>query len=207
MSSQVNGQSDKMTTINDIAQLNNVEIHDEGCTIYRNAILKWQKELLESNKALQELCKPLIDSQVLPWICGESSIFELTKAYQNMCEIVMFSLDYFSDDSDMLLIPVKEPLEILDPQGLFANKSWYYYSYAMSAIFDIFSHLLDRPEFKDKCPNVACISQNYFETLAMIQKIAISKEKSISLHKHDCLEDIIDLPDILVADIHPNNGG
>jgi hypothetical protein len=178
--------------------------YDPGSELYRDAICQWDKFFFNKYK-MTELASLLLCSRVLPWI-SNNDITKWAKGYQNLCEIVMFCIqsnpDLFSElDFGKVLIKKIDPDKELSSVDRFAGL----FPYGMSSIFFIFQHILKTA----KNLSVACISQNYFETLTLIEKMG--KTGSIRLIKNDLgqfpekLKDIEKIPDILIADIHPNN--
>jgi hypothetical protein len=181
---------------------------DPGCALYRDAILQWSTCFFKKYN-LDEFVQALLSNQVAPWMSLKGGIVKWAKAYQNTCEIVMFCLQFFSEDFLELKI---EPVlwEILEKhaQCKEVHKSFGLFSYAMSAIFFVFFHILQRAEFKEKPLIIACISQNYFETIDLLEKMASQNptgKKQILSQKVHSLASIEGTPAILIADIHPNN--
>lgn len=178
-------------------------INDPGSACLRDAILQWHSCFFQNYKLL-EFASPLLCSQVLPWISEKAGIVQWAKAYQNLCEIVMFCLQSFPEkfaglDFDSTV------MNMLGTQEQFSNihVSIGLFPYAMTTVFDVFSRILNRSEFKGKPVQVACISQNYFETLDLVKNMFL--QSHIKPQKPDLLDAIEGIPDILIADIHPNN--
>lgn len=177
------------------------ENDDIGCSIYRDAILKWQNTFFASNPQAENLVLQLLCSQVKPWISTQSTIVQWAKAYQNLCEILMLCFDYFPElTSSKNLESVS--LKMLDKISDYGNKSFDLYSYGMSAFFHVFYQILNRQEFLKEQLSVANISQNYFEITALIENIGGER---IYVNQKKSLTDIEEIPHILIADIHPNN--
>lgn len=177
---------------------------DEGCKIYRDAILRWQSVFFDKHAAALHIADPLLNSQVAPWINKESTIIQWAKAYQNLCEIIMFCFEYLEEEELSFDVNFASTASsLLDKENKFENKSFGLYSYGMGAIFEVLTQILSRNEFKEKKLLITCISQNYFETLELIEKMM--GQSNILMSKVSSLDKIKDVPNILVADIHPND--
>ena len=176
---------------------------DNGIKIYRDAILHWDNKFFKEYPELLKFSVPLLCTQVKPWLLQDSNLVQWAKAYQNLCEIILLCLDSFPN------LPVDDVAKIallnLDPKRQFQAhyKSAGSHAYGMATFFEIFHQIMKRDEFKDKKISIACISQNYFEILDVMEKM---KEKNhILLQKKNNLNDIPETPNILIADVHPNN--
>ncbi len=193
---------------------------DPGAELYRDAILQWDACFFQKHQfplAYQLLC-----SQVSPWMSSAYGVVQWAKAYQNICEIIMFAVEYLEIDTpeeskdensnvgSMGASKMAEfksnLLHILNGQGhiskLHADVGLF--SYAMGASFFVLDNLLKRPEFA-AAADIACVSQSYFETQSMLDTLVNVKGKGFVLQKEHLLDDIEGIPDILVADIHSNN--
>lgn len=178
-------------------------LNDPGSELYKEAILHWSQQFFDYYE-LTGFATDLLNQQVVPWISEEGTIVEWAKAYQNLMEIVMFCIQ--SNPDNFHDVHFEETvLSELDPQCLYKDlhRSVGLYSYGMGSIFSIFRKVLEREDLAEKEISVACVSQNYFETLDLIESFAngrqIFSEKSGSLHE------ITQFSDLLIADIHPNN--
>lgn len=187
--------------IDKLEEISNFDLLDDlGSACFRDAILRWHACFFREH-GLTDFAAPLLGSQVTPWIKKNGDITQWAKAYQNMCEVVMFCLQSMPDKfkhykfEETLLKATSTDSSISRSAGIFP--------YAMSTLFHIFQNLLARDEFKNKKVSVACISQNYFETLGMMETFA--GQGSIENQNKESLNEITEIPDILVADIHPNN--
>ncbi|SPJ31793.1 F-box protein [Candidatus Protochlamydia amoebophila] len=182
---------------------------DPGSELYRKAILQWHVCFFEHYK-LTKFAAPLLHSQVSPWILkaiGDKEIVQWAKAYQNLCEIVMFCLQTFPEKFselnlesillDSLQNEHKLPASIQTSIGLFP--------YAMTGFLHIFDHLLHRFEALQQPFIMTHLCHNYFETFNLVELLGKKKSPLISSTKVDWIEDIKGFPDVLIADIHPNN--
>ncbi|WP_075882663.1 F-box protein [Candidatus Protochlamydia sp. W-9] len=181
---------------------------DPGSELYRKAILQWHICFFEHYE-LTKFAAPLLHSQVSPWISnatGDKEIVQWAKAYQNLCEIVMFCLQTFPEKFselnlesillDCLQNERKLPPSIQTTIGLFP--------YAMTGFLHIFDHLLQRFEALQQPFIMTHLCHNYFETFNLVELLG-TKSPLISSTKVDWIEDINEFPDVLIADIHPNN--
>lgn len=177
--------------------------NDNGIEIYRDAILCWNDKFFKRYPEVLSFAELLLCTQVKPWLTQDVSLVQWAKAYQNLCEIVLLSLDYFPE----LQIPDLNSiiLQNLDPHQQFQAeyKLVGSHSYGMSTFFDIFYQINQRDEFFNKKISIACISQNYFEILSLME--SLEGKEHVSLQTKESLKDVQDTPDILIADIHPNN--
>ncbi len=208
-----------------IAEIANYTFKDDpGSELYRDAILKWDACFFQKHQAA--FAYPLLCSQVGPWISPSAGVVQWAKAYQNICEIVMFSLDYLekpsneeskleSKDENLHVNAIGAAemsafkaslLRILDSSGYLSklHTDVGLFPYAMGASFFVLDHLLKRPEFAASA-DIACISQSYFETQSLLDTFVAAKGDYFVLQKKSLLDDIEGIPDILVADIHTNN--
>lgn len=169
---------------------------DPGCRLYDRAIKRW-RECFFKKYGLIEFASSLLESQVAPWMSEEAGILGWSKAYQNMCEIVLFCLESFPEKFTDLNFE-KSILAKLDQEGSLAQvkKTVGLYSYAMAPVFPIFYSLREPV-------SVACITQNYYETLELLKQL--DTKGRIRRQEADSLEQIVGTPDVLIADIHPNN--
>jgi hypothetical protein len=189
-------------------KLSGLEIPDSGIEIYRKAILRWNSCFFEqhNNNHLSEITSSLLCSQVLPFLGKEKGITHWVKAYQNVCEIVMFSLQYCLDLYSKVNFE-SNFLKALDLGNEFDEiyKSVRLFPYGMSALFHIFQNILDLNNNNNNNNTklkLVWVSQNYFEIGQAAEKI---KKDCIAVEKVDYLDDIKELPDILIVDFHPNN--
>lgn len=171
---------------------------DPGCVLYATAIQRW-KDCFFKKYGLMEFASPLLSSQVYPWMTNTAGVVEWAKAYQNLCEIVLLCLETFPERFSDLDFE-KGLLNKLDPEGHLArvNKTVGLYPYAMAPVFSIFHRLSRRGSM-----TAACISQNYFETLGLLGKMDVRGR--IAKQEASSLQEIVGTPDVLIADIHPNN--
>jgi hypothetical protein len=179
--------------------------HNPGIELHRKAILQWHSCFFEKYD-LSEFASPLLNSQVAPWILENTTIMQWAKGYQNLCEIVMFCLDYYPDEKFIELNLESSLLTTLKKQSQFPDihASVGLFPYAMSSFFCIFYHLINRNEFNKQPATVACISQNYYEIICLVKDLETKKKISV-MPNIQRLDNIPELPDILIADIHPNN--
>ncbi|MBS4164553.1 Uncharacterized protein PRO82_001883 [Candidatus Protochlamydia amoebophila] len=181
---------------------------DPGSELYRKAILQWHACFFEHYE-LTKFAAPLLYSQVSPWISNateDKEIVQWAKAYQNLCEIVMFCLQTFSEKFsklnlesillDSLQNKRKLPANVQTSIGLFP--------YAMTGFLHIFGHLLQRFEALQQPFIMTHLCHNYFETFNLLELLG-TKSPLISSTKVDWIEDINEFPNVLIADIHPNN--
>ncbi len=174
---------------------------DHGSQLYFDAICRWQTQFFEKFPVL-EIAAPVLCSQVAPWMREDSALPQWSKAYQNLCEVVMFCLQSFPEEFEHLELQstIRESLGKLDrfcDIGLF--------SYGMAAASHAIQTIIDRQQDKQRTLSLACISRNYFETLLLID--ALNGKDLIRSNEYSSLESLSlrDCPDILIADIHPNN--
>ncbi len=179
---------------------------DSGSELYRDIIIRWTEILLRDNETLLNFAAPLLCSQVIPYCQPGYTIIQWQKAYQNFCEILMLCFEYFP-----AMFPVnydQTVVDILDPKNSLRSSNVTVlsgiYSYAMSGVYDILcQQILTRSEYQQRAPSIACNSQSYFETLTIINDVYCQNKAEIQ-QKH-ALAEIKGEPDILIAEIHPNN--
>ena len=94
------------------------------------------------------------------------SFVHWAKAYQNLCEIIMFCIQAFPERFSDLSFE-SAVLEVFDPEQQFSkiHKSVGLFPYAMRSFYFALDHVLRRDEFNKNKISIACISQNYFEML------------------------------------------
>jgi|GEM_PF-6210695 len=182
-----------------INELSDCTLEDPTSEFFRRAIVRWHERFFARHKLI-EFAAPLLSSQVSPWMTKEDGAVQWTKAYQNLCEIVMFCLQAFPErfvdlDERRLLVSFQDRHIALS--GIYSSVGLF--PYAMTSAFHVFQHLFQRRGSL----NIACISQHYHETLNLIKKMA--DEGQLISQQADRLKDINDMPDVLIADIHPNN--
>jgi hypothetical protein len=180
---------------NHVQTIKNTDIADPGIKIYRDAIVAWHEKFPDI--AMNKHMATLLYEQVLLWTLPELGIVQWVKGYQNLCEIILLSLDYFTG-----LMPKDFEKNLLNelPQLNGLSKSVTLYSYGMSGIFNALSFFIDKR--KNKKVSITCMNQNYFETFNLL---AGATDQNIAVNNVDSLDDIDVLPQVLVADIHPNN--
>ncbi|MBA2369822.1 MAG: hypothetical protein H0V82_12520 [Candidatus Protochlamydia sp.] len=171
-------------------------IDDPGSKLYQQAILKWNSVLLNQ----YPIFHALLASQVIPWISDKADIVNWAKGYQNLCEIVMLCLQSFPDLSKMhdlerlqSIILNEMPTDIYKSIGLFP--------YAMNSVIFTLGHILKNSN--GKTLNVTCISHNYFETNGLLKNM--HEKGLIRANEKNSLEEIDEIPDVLISDIHSNN--
>ncbi|MCB1116362.1 MAG: hypothetical protein KDK71_07830, partial [Chlamydiia bacterium] len=169
---------------------------EQGCEIFRDAILKWSN-LLFSDSTLFNAAAPLLSAEVCPWLQKNGDLVSWSKGYQNLVEIVMFLIQAFPEkfqgysfERDLLQ---KLPETKHRAVGLF--------SYGMTGFYEVMNIILMR--YRAQSPNVACISQSYFEMLMLLREM--QRTRKIGVNEYASLDKIQKLPNVLVADIHPNN--
>lgn len=184
-----------------IEKIRQLEHLDSGSKILCYGIIKWHEKFLSQNPSIfkNSYITSLLNEQVLPWVIEDSTIVEWAKGYQNLCEIILFCLDYYPElirnDFDTVALNAL-------PMQADIHKDVYVYPYAMSGIFNILDSLVAKHKTKNNQKlTIGCITQNYFEILEVIKKI---EDNAITVKRADYLNEI-KAPDILIADIHPNN--
>jgi hypothetical protein len=122
------------------------------------------------------------------------------KAYQNLCEIVFQSMQ----SDDLLCLSEHSDLVRSLPGHIKGyNPHVELFPYAMTAYWAVMcSSVTDLKRHEPRDPKIACLNQNYFEATLLFGASAF---KAGQVVKVDYLDQIKDLPDILVVDIHPNN--
>lgn len=176
---------------------------DPGAALYRDAMLRWWTHFIQPF-GLEALAAPLLASQVSPWITKEANLVQWAKAYQNLCEIGMFCLQAYPDrfgslDLDTVIRKNLSETSILET----AELSTGLFSYAMKAVSWVVRDRLRRPDVADRPLTIASINQHYFETLTFMEDL--KKQGQITTNTVKKLSDLHELPDMLIADIHPNN--
>lgn len=185
-------------------------VDDPGSELYRKAILRWHHSFFEFYK-LTRFAAPLLSSQVAPWILnahGENEIVQWAKAYQNLCEVVMFCLQFFPEKFSQLDLESVLLKSLHEKQNIPATigTSVGLFPYAMAGFLHIFDHLSGRFEKAAQTFTMTCICQTYFETLNLIKLAGTKRSALISSSTNQArLEDIQEIPAVLIADIHPNN--
>jgi hypothetical protein len=176
---------------------------DPGSRRYRDAILQWHTSFFEM-QGLLPFASPLLYSQVGPYLSENGGITQWSKAYQNLAEIVMFCLQTHPQLCSQLDFS-SVVLQSLDSHKRFQSfsRSVGLFPYGMSPVFHILKQVLERPEFQGKTVATASISQGYFETLDMLEKM--QERNYLTFEKKETLDALGKVPDILIADIHPNN--
>jgi hypothetical protein len=178
------------------------QLADEGRQLYCNLILRWD-EIFFSKLPDFRVVEPLLRTQVLPWTNPDATLVQLSKAYQNLCEIVMFALEVFPqivahlDLCNIILqqvMPSDATGKIVSTAGL--------HSFGMGPISDLLMYILERAQLKLEAPTIAYLKGSYFETNKLAALLSSDITQLIGV---DRLEEIIEIPDILIIEIHPNN--
>ncbi|MBA2367423.1 MAG: hypothetical protein H0V82_00180 [Candidatus Protochlamydia sp.] len=172
-----------------------------GAALFRDAILRWNTCLFEYYQ-MTEFTSPLLISQVAPWTAQNGDIIQWSKAYQNICEIVMLTLQYNPSNNlptthlSLLLVEKfkSQDIKICIKVGLFP--------YGMTAFYYIFDQLLKRSA---SAPQVICLSQSYFEIIKILQKVVKNHSNDFPNSFCNSLNELNEIPDILIADLHANN--
>ena len=175
--------------------------NDPGSEVYRDAIILWNSTFFKPFELLP-FAAPLLNSQVLPGLGKGADIVIWSKAYQNLCEIVLLCIQSFPDkfesnSFEKSLLKSLDENEDLD--GVFKRAGLF--SYGMSAAFYTLDIVLSR--FQDQKITVTTISRNYFEILDILEKK--DGVGHVKCKKVERLNEIVGRPDVLVADIHPND--
>ena len=154
--------------------LPNLNYQDEGCELYRRAISLWYSIYLNKYPGIKKFVSPLLACQVIPWITADAELPQLAKAYQNLCEIVMLSLDAFPDIASKVVYE-SVLINVLDISSqIDVKKGATLYSYGMGAIFNTLYRLLNRDDLRGRQLKVACISQIILRQLSLLKECCFS---------------------------------
>ncbi|MDX8430709.1 MAG: hypothetical protein SNF33_02750 [Candidatus Algichlamydia australiensis] len=171
-----------------------------GCDLLRSVVLKWHDTFFSDPKILR-FAKPLLSTQVAPFMDEQADIVQWAKAYQNLCEIVVFCLDTYPEELEHLRYE-KKVETLLSKFNVHASVGLF--PYAMTGIFYFLNHILSTlPRIEKDNFSALYLGSNYFETVEIIKKMVHARNfdsREISL-----IENIDKIPNILIADIHPNN--